>query len=220
MSYERRLDKLGADFAELKRLVRQLLTQAPIGHSSVSEGALRILSAEGLIVEGTARVDGTLIVTGEERVDGILRVTGTLIMSGDLNVTGSTEITGPTTITGALDIEGPTTITGRFDIDGDTTITGDVTLTGNFEVTGSGKITVGQMVLSAGDGGRIDSILDILVRAPAFSIDGGLRVSQGAIFDGGVTATGLIPISVSEAPSGAFPGAVMRDSIGRLRVVV
>lgn len=232
------LSDLYAELREMKRRIHILEVGTPQQNMSISRGALRVLSAEGLIVEGSARVNGTLIVTGEERVDGTLRITGTLIVSGnfnlegtttisgptnvtgDMDINGSLDINGPTNITGATNITGPTTITGTFDIDGQTTITGDVTLTGDFMVTAGGRILVGDVVLSEANGGSLAAPTQIVINTPLLDLVGGIHVPQGAVFEGGITASGLLPISQTSLPEGAIVGSIFRDSASRLRVVV
>ncbi|WP_426325702.1 hypothetical protein [Microbacterium sp. E-13] len=160
-----KLDNLAdatAEILELKKRIRVLETAAPVGFTSVTRGALRVVSAEGFIVEGSSRIDGTervtgtLIVTGTFEMDGVQNLTGTLRVTGESNFDGPLSINGPTEITGA------TTITGTFQIDGETTITGDVTITGNVELTGdlevvsTGRIKVGNMTLDpTANGGSI-----------------------------------------------------------------
>jgi hypothetical protein len=79
---------------DLRERVEQMLTQAPIGYSSVTEGALRILSNEGLIVIGSSKVEGWLVVTGTERVTGLLEVLGQLSVQGDMTLDGGTITAG------------------------------------------------------------------------------------------------------------------------------
>jgi predicted acyltransferase (DUF342 family) len=196
------------------REAREMLHGYNLGNSTIDRGALRVVSAEGLIVEGSQRVSGTLIVSGEETVDGILTVTGTLIVSGEANVTGSTEFTGDTTFTGTTDITGPTMITGTFGIDGDTTITGDVTLTGNFTVTGAGKIKVGSVELSAGIGGSggLTAPVQIVMVTPLVDVQGALAVAQALVADGAVTFSSLfgVPPGMTTVP------LVINPSTGRV----
>lgn len=244
MSFERRLDLLALDFAEQKRLVRQLLTQAPIGYSSVSQGALRIASNEGLLVQGSAKVEGWLVVTGTERVTGTLEVQGRLIASGAIDLSGPTTITGATSITGdtdisgrlrasgAIELNGPTKITGETEITGNTKITGDTTLTGNLEVRDDGKITVGEMVIDPAGGGQVTFPGGARVRGGG---SGGVEVRQGD-YSAVVTSAGASigrpgrSISVTEAgiqllgvPTGSpgpeyQAGVYYRDPTGMTRV--
>lgn len=95
-----------------------------------------------------------------------------------------------------------------------------MTLTGDFMVTAGGRILVGDVVLSEANGGSLAAPVQIVINTPLLDLVGGIHVPQGAVFDGGVTASGLQPITKSNAPAGAFPGAVIRDGINRLRVVV
>lgn len=207
------------ELQELKQLVTQLATQAPIGYSTVSEGALRIISAEGLIVEGSARVDGTLIVTGEERVDGVLRITGTLIVSGDFNLSGTTTISGPTMITGQFTVDGDTNITGNIEISGNLDLTGDTNLRGGLTVDEDGFIQIGATRISGSSSGLIESLIEVLFSTPLLRVAGAIHAEQGAILEGSVSMPNLVPIAQSSVP-GSFLGATFRDGSGVMRVIV
>lgn len=82
-------------FKKLERRVKRLETAARLQNSSVDDGALYILSPEGLIVgepgssSGSARVYGTLSVDGLLRMLGDLRVQG----GGKVVIEGATPIT-------------------------------------------------------------------------------------------------------------------------------
>jgi len=165
------------ELKDLKDRVRRLESASPSGFTSITRGALRVASAEGLIVEGSERVSGTLRVTGTEIVDGTLRITGTLTVQGPTTLGGRTTISGDTTVTGRFDVDGPvsidgdltingmtkvngdTTVAGPFHVDGDTdfdgrlTIRGDTSLSGDLDVTDAGHIQVGDMRIGK-DGGR------------------------------------------------------------------
>lgn len=85
------IDNLKGDSLEpFKRRTRQLEAQSPLGHASVSRGALRVRSTDGLIVEGSAKVNGTL--TG----------VGTCNWSGPVNLSGTTTQTGPLVVNGTF----------------------------------------------------------------------------------------------------------------------
>lgn len=144
---------LEADVRAFKREVRSLLTQAPVGFTAVSRGALRILSNEGLLVDGSAKVDGWLIVTGTERVVGRLEGSGTFDWTGPMNLQGAQSVTGPTTFTGKVningdvDINGPLDVLGVWKLTGNGSILGDVNVSGNIKVLPGGKIQVGNIII-------------------------------------------------------------------------
>lgn len=151
---------LEALVARLTRDVRVLQTQAPVGFTAVSRGALRILSNEGLIVDGSARVAGWLVVTGTGRVVGRLEGSGTL------------DWTGPWFLRGAGQI------TGNLNLTGDTTLDGDLSL-------GSGRFIAGPVVIDrlGPAGGRIRSSGQMIIDGSSIylgastTIEGPLGVS-------------------------------------------
>lgn len=173
MTYRRRLDKPGQATAAWRREHRRSLTDAPLGYSSVSEGAVEIRSNEGLLVQGSAKVEGWLVVTGTERVTGLLEILGTLRAAGLIEFTGPTSITGDTTIAG------------------DTEITGDVELTGKMTIPGDEPIvfqSVGGVALITAGGGRLRGASDgINLQAPG---GGSVFAAAGAIMGAGVTMGG------------------------------
>ena len=111
---------------------------APLGKSSISRGALRILSPEGLIVKGSSSVTGTQTVSGTHNVSGTENVTGTLNVSGDLNVTGTEKVTGTLDISGLLKLIGNALLTGDLIVGagGEITVAGSPSAT--LGVTSSG----------------------------------------------------------------------------------
>lgn len=133
---------------DILRRLRALETASPLGSSSITRGALRVASNEGLKVEGSAKVSGWLIVTGTARVTGRLEGSGTFDWTGPMNLQGAQSVTGPTTFTGKVDINGEADINGPLDVlgvwklTGDGTITGDVGISGNLAMKSGGKITV------------------------------------------------------------------------------
>lgn len=153
--YEYRLDDMYAELIEMKRLVRQLLTQAPVGFTAVTRGALRVASNEGLLVEGSAKVDGWLIVTGMERVTGRLEGSGT------------------------LDWEGPWVFRG----DGD--ITGNVDIAGEMTVTTTGQIKIGSVTIDRGGAwdGRISATSSLLLSAPVVAMSGQATANDFFVFN-------------------------------------
>ncbi|MDQ1206608.1 hypothetical protein [Microbacterium sp. SORGH_AS_0862] len=181
-------------FGEIFDRLKTLETTAPVGFTSITRGALRVASAEGLIVEGSARVSGTLIVSGEETVDGQLTITGTLIVSGN------TEISGPTTITGTFGIDGNTTLTGNFTVSegGEIVIAGATPIRLGANTAGIAAIGLGASEIRGGDNGVV--------------IDPG---SGAAIATG---SSGVRIFLLPDAPAGAQPN-VHISSAGYLSVV-
>jgi len=142
------MDNLNAPaLEELVRRIEKLERGAPVGFSSVSRGALRITSAEGLIVQGSAKVSGTLAVTGTENVTGTLNVSGTLnadgtiSLKGPVTISGATSITGNVTATGTTALNGPVNIAGATKVTGVTRLEGDTTQVGAHHVQGNQDIT-------------------------------------------------------------------------------
>lgn len=100
MGYIDNLNDSKSEIRDLMRRIRQLETASPLGHSSITRGALRVASPEGLIVEGSEKVTGTL----------------TLTPGSVLDVTGETNLHGPTTIDGTLDVKGATTLSNDLNV--------------------------------------------------------------------------------------------------------
>lgn len=170
MSYIPRPDIIWQRLKELERLVRRLLTQSPLGFSSITRGSLRVASNEGLIVEGSAKVSGWLIVTGTERVVGRLEGSGTFDWTGPMYLRGAQNITGDVTFTGHLTVTGPWTLVGAGEI------TGDVDLTGDIRVLSGGRILVGDMIIDPSGGGSVTFPGGAEVSADP---GGGIRMIQG-----------------------------------------
>lgn len=104
---EYRPDELARELRELKDQVRSLLSQAVVGYSSVSDGALEIRSEEGLIVDGSALVTGLLRVVGRLIVEGlgILEVASLIDLSGMLRVLGEIVVDSGKITAGGVRIE-------------------------------------------------------------------------------------------------------------------
>lgn len=117
----------GDEFKALMRRVRALETASPIGSSSVTRGALRVASIEGLIVEGSARVTG------------LLKGVGTFLWENIFNVTGTATFTGTTNVNGPFNVNGNTTQNGNTAQNGDITVQGG----GEIVVAGSVPMTLG-----------------------------------------------------------------------------
>lgn len=127
-----------AELRELKRRVDRLESGTMLENSSITRGRMRFIG-------GLLRVDSG----GRVEIVGTLNVEGTSQFIGPVTISGKLDVTGDTTVTGEFTLDGPWTING----DGD--ITGDVDVTGDFTVLGGGRIKVGNVVLTPGNGGRI-----------------------------------------------------------------
>lgn len=203
---------------KLESRVKSLETTPRLQNASISKGALRILSDEGLIVVGSARIDGVLTGSGSFNWDG------------DMNLTGSQTITGPTTFTGTL------TVNGAWSLDGNGDITGNVDLTGDFRVATGGRILVDDMVIDPTGGGSVTFPGGAVVQADP---GGGIRVTQGTnrVYVGaglvsmqngsrtfGISSSGFtinnIPTIPASSANGAVEGTLWVDSFGSLFRVI
>lgn len=187
------LENLKNDLRRMQDKIRSLELTPRLQNASISKGALRILSDEGLIVEGSAKVTGRL--TGS----------GTFDWTGDMDLQGSQTISGPTTFTGNMDIEGNVSLTGDMTVSGGGTIKagaitidpssngGSVKFAGGPEIYASGA-TLG--LYSTGTGGWVELDND------------GARLHNGArsvqVTDTGFRLAGLPSRSGTGLPTGAI----------------
>lgn len=181
------IDNLNADLIrDLMRRVHDLETMAPVGFTDVTEGALRILSAEGLIVEGSAKVTGTLQVTGFLNGDGTITWTGTSNFSGPTNITGPVDMTGAVDVLGNMAVKGGGNITaGVVKIGpslgggggGIEATSGTLYLTSNVEVNMTDAKVVGNLTVT--EGLRVGLLLGTTNPANVYADSNGLlwRVS-------------------------------------------
>lgn len=156
MSYTPRPDIIYQELQQLRMLVQQLLTQAPLGYSSITEGSLRVASEEGLIVEGSALVNGVLSVLGRVRIHGLglLEVLSLIDLLGSMRVRGGGSIDvldGGVINVGNVRIEDGKIYVGgtQIIIDGDT---GKITING-----GSSPATLEDGKMSFGTGGAVEA---------------------------------------------------------------
>lgn len=208
MSVDDRGDEL-AELRELKRRVDRLESGSMLENSSITRGRMRFIG-------GLLRVDSG----GRVEIVGTLAVEGTSQFIGPVTISGKLDVTGDTTVTGEFTLDGPWTING----DGD--ITGDVDVTGDFTVLGGGRIKVGNVVLTPGNGGRItigtgssQIIIDPsqLKVGPAFKMDPA-HSSTGAQMAFGLTGkstiygddTGVQIVNTN----GQYPHNFTVDSVG------
>lgn len=136
MGYLDNPTNMQAEIRDLLRRVRQLETGSPLGNTSITRGVLRVASPEGLVVEGSEKVSGTLEVTGTLVLSGTLNGDGTITWTGPLNLQGVTVITGDTTVQGPFHVDGATDINGTLAVKGATTLSNDL------NVTTGGGITI------------------------------------------------------------------------------
>lgn len=107
-----KIDNTNANiFKELFRRLRALETASPIGSSSVTRGALRIASIEGLIVEGSAKVTGLFKGVGTFLWENIFNVTGTATFTGTTNLDGPVDIDGNVALKGDLAVKAGGSVT-------------------------------------------------------------------------------------------------------------
>ncbi|WP_336638508.1 hypothetical protein [Microbacterium sp. MMO-70] len=229
-----------SEMSEVWAAIDELRTSMMAGFTSITRGSLRVASEDGLIVEGTALITGLLRVIGRVLVQGlgILEVSSLIDLTGMLRVLGEILVPDGGKITvGDIRIEGGKIYVGegsnQIVIDGASgTITvGDIRIEGGKIYVGegsnqividgaSGTIIAGSMVITPDDGGSLTAPARIAINTPLTDLKGALSVAQGAVFEGTITASGLLPSPIAGAPSGAFLGAVYRDGSNRLRVVV
>lgn len=192
------LGDLKQEIRDLMRRIRVLESASPLGYSSITEGALEIRSPEGLIVEGSAKVSGTL--TGS----------GTFDWTGPVNLKGAQSVTGPTTFTGMMTVNGPWALNGNGEI------------TGNVAVKSGGEIRVqgggGDVVLSS-------TYAAPRVNLGGAQIDGGTSFTFTAgtntvYFTGGTIRIAGMPTRSAAQYPGSFPNAVVADASGNLYRIV
>jgi len=232
------MDNLNAPaLEELVRRIEKLERGAPVGFSSVSRGALRITSAEGLIVQGSAKVSGTLAVTGTENVTGTLNVSGTLnadgtislkgpvTISGATSITGNVTATGTTALNGPVNIAGATKVTGVTRLEGDTTQVGAHHVQGNQDITGTlavkGAATLENNLTLSGTNAKItagvlsiDSFGNIRSTNALLIVAVGLTTVQNNFSVVGTTTLGTLTASLQNKTG--VTANVHVDSVGRL----
>lgn len=147
------LNDLNAEIREIVRRIRVLESASPLGWSSISEGALEIRSAEGLIVIGTSRIDGTQYVDGRLEGSGVFDWTGPLFLRGNTGITGILQVTGATTLAGTLVVSGSTTLNSTLTLGSGRIDAGAVTIT----PSGGGAVEVGNLRIDGDLGGSITS---------------------------------------------------------------
>jgi hypothetical protein len=143
------IDNLNAnELARLVKRIERLEAAAPVGFTAVSRGALRIVSDEGLIVEGSARISG--VMTG----DGTLLWTGPITFTGPFTINGATTQNGEYTVDGDTTVNGDFDVVGTWDLQGNGKITGNVGMTGVLTIQTGGAVKVGTVTLGITSNGR------------------------------------------------------------------
>ncbi|MEJ1087059.1 hypothetical protein WDU99_01865 [Microbacterium sp. Mu-80] len=196
---------LGQEIRELKRRIRVLESASPLGYSSISEGALEIRSAEGLIVVGSARVDGTLSGSG------------TFSWTGGMNLQGDQNVTGPTTFTGQMTVNGPWTLVGAGSITGNVDLEGILSLLSDLLVKAGGRIVVegGNPIVLEQSGGTAHILMG---GSEIRGGDGGVGIYPGSgpsiISSSAGVRIAYLPTIDSASAGGAVPGTVWCNALG------
>jgi len=225
-------DPTGADsMRDLVKRVRRLEAGSPLGNSSISKGSLRIASAEGLIVEGSAKISGILRGIGQFIWESIFTVTGAALFSGTFTANGTTRFEGDTSQIGAFHVVGPTDVTGDFTargtnrLEGDTTqvgahhVQGNQDITGTLAVKGTASLESRLTVNSPGDI-RLGGTIPMTIGNATVSFDsggnlagysGGVRLKSGGTQDlvvstGGVSITGASGVYLTVSGAGHLLG--------------
>lgn len=208
-----RVDRPEDDIAKFFRRVDRTEVTAPLRSSSVHDGRTRFVGPLSILIEGSARADGTILVNGYLQGAGELDWTGLWNLIGDGKIFGVVEVLADGKIivgSGAAQIiiDGATgrILAGGMEID--PTDGGSVTFPGGAVVTG---FTGGGVMMKDGDSTAVvsEGLVRIALGATGVWIDGfGLRV------------TGMPTVAVDDAPDGAYIGAVISDPFGMLRRVV
>lgn len=162
----------GPEKATEKRLQR-VERAAPLGYSSITRGGMRIASAEGLTIQGTARTTGTQNIDGTLNGSGSFDWTGPSWMRGAFAIQGSASVSGPLTVSSSATFSGNTSIGGTCTIAGTLNVNGAATLNSTLTV-GSGQIRAGDVTITPSGGGS--------VQVGGLQIDG---ASGGTIRSGG-----------------------------------
>lgn len=215
---------------KLESRIAKLESAAPINRATVSRGALRVKSVEGLVVEGSAKVVGQLSGSGTLTWTGPANLNGNTIIGGTLQVTSSATIGGITTINGTLTVNATTNLGGNTTISGTLSITGNVTISGtlnvsgamtvtnNLTVSGGGNIKAGNVTVSPASGGRVQ------VGPLTLNADGTLshsteavKVTTGLTVDGATWLNGAVRVNGISSTNGGQTPNVWIDAQGFLR---
>lgn len=201
-----------------QRDVRRQKSSTMLQNSSITQGGLRVASADGILAQSVAGGAPAVRVTGLQVVDGVLRIRGTIDGDGDFEWEGTFTNGGPLVQNGAWRMVG----------DGD--IEGDVDLTGVFKVAGTLPIVLrsvaGQARIEAGTGYIAGLNGAIVMTTPnggqfasssggASMVHGGNAVEVGA---DGVTLNGSVRLTVTPGglPAGVTGTYLLRGSDGRI----
>lgn len=193
---------------EILRRLRDLETASPVGFTSVTRGALRVASNEGLLVEGSAKVSGWLVVTGT------LKGTGTFDWSGDLILSGSQHVTGPTVFDGSLRVNGPIDVYGAWKLIGNGEIQGHAKVTGTWELVGDGQVQGNVVITGSVDVNSPGRIRITGGSSPATLEDGRLSFGTGGVVEADTTNGGVrLSVGTNRVYVGTGAVALQRGSI-------
>lgn len=208
--FQRALEQIG----DLARRVRILEVRNPLENAAVDRGGLYIKSNEGLIVQGSAKVEGWLIVTGTQRITGRLEGSGTIDWTGPTfwrgvsTVVGSMEIQGPLTIKGTTVVEGDLAVKKTLDVTATTRLRAKTTLESDLELTSGGSIKAGAIVIDplGTNNGRITggSVFDIIA-------GGMIRLLSNVTISGYIILNGI----TAQPKAGVAPGGLWIDTTSR-----
>lgn len=146
---------------EIKRRLWQSEISSNLGHSSISRGALKINSVEGL------QVDGSSFTRGRMEGSGTFDWTGPMWLRGAITGVGAFTFSGPCTFTGVTLLNGTTTangdlaVTKTLDVTGATRLRAAATLENDLTLTSGGKIIAGDISMAPAIGIYSSNILQI-----------------------------------------------------------
>ncbi|MCC2030608.1 hypothetical protein [Microbacterium allomyrinae] len=205
------LDDYDAALRDLKRRIHDLETTSPVGYTSITRGALRVASEDGLIVQGSAFITGVLRTVGRIILEGlgILTVHGLIELFGNLLVKsgGYIKVDGGRIEAGDVRIEDGKVYVGTMVLDPSSN-GGSVKFAGGPEV----YATAGMLGLySTGSGGWIE------IDSSGARLNFGTRSVR-------VTSTGIqlsgIPTRTSASSNGAPVGCLWADTSNNVFRVV
>lgn len=209
---------------DLDRRLKRLERGNNLGYSSISEGSLRVASAEGLIVEGSQKI------------------VGVLFGDGAIEWTGTARFSSPGTLEAGDSTFEDVKITQTLDVTAETTLRALVKLLSNLQLESGGRITVlgavnmliengiisyasgatiagsaGGVAITSGGGAQMQvasAVASISSGSNSIRSEGTGNVAQGTTdFQGDVLVNGLLyAAGISYAPIGGVPeGTLVMD---------
>lgn len=212
-------DLNASPLVDLARRIQRLERQAALGFSSITRGGLRIASEEGLVVEGSEKITGTLFGDGSIEWTGTARFSspGTLEAGDstfeDVSVTETLDVTAEATFQSSVEIQ------DTLDVTAATRLRGVTDMENDLNVINAGRVIIGNVTLDPGGayGGRITAggvgilyldAVNVLARE-YISADGLSIGALGATVLGDFTVFGAKSFGI-EHPS--KPGVLLRHS--------